>query len=68
MKKLKTIKEWLSEIPDEKIRKAAFKNLDKEDELEMIPSLSLAIAGAFTWSKSPEGNAYWVKFYSTLPR
>jgi hypothetical protein len=58
---MKTIEEWLDELPKSK-RQAAINNiLDQQpDALEFkVDSLGEAIASGFKWDATPEGVEYW---------
>jgi hypothetical protein len=55
---MKTIKEWLNELPED-IKVRAIKNT--EDDILNAPALSLevVICGAFQWYGTPEGVEFW---------
>lgn len=55
---MKTIKEWLEELP-EPHRSRALNNADKRDFNVEYNSMRKTILGSFVWSKSPEGLDYW---------
>lgn len=58
---IKTVREWLMELPDG-VRDKAIKNAESEEEPSLdLHEVSLAgsILGSFTWSSSPEGQLYW---------
>lgn len=61
---MKTIKEWFESIEDETIREKALANLI--NDMSEIPekSLSEALVGSFSWTKSPEGFNYWYSVYN----
>lgn len=52
---MKTIKQWLEELP-EPYRTQALENYERK---QMSHSLSLALASAFHWHYTPEGWNYW---------
>lgn len=61
----KTIKEWLSELP-EGIREKALNNADT-GMLDMFSaSAHEALSVAFIWESSPEGTHYWKSVHSTI--
>lgn len=57
---MKTIKEWLSELP-EPYRGQALANYDPlfAGVSRQVPDLSTAISSAFEWNKTTEGIDYW---------
>lgn len=58
---MKTIKEWLNELP-EPIRGKAFNNVPECGTVVWeIPATSMydAIVGAFIWKDTPQGYDYW---------
>lgn len=55
---MKTIQEWLQELP-EPYRSKALKNANPCNIRLERPSLALAIRAAFIWEDSPEGAEYW---------
>jgi hypothetical protein len=62
---MKTIREWLNELPEDVRDKAIANTL--EDMLNMkAKSLSSALMNAFNWGKSPEKSEFWVKIYNSL--
>jgi hypothetical protein len=68
---MKTIREWLESIADDKIREAAIHNMGQapistENTLEV--SLERAISGAFIWRKSTEGLDYWMDIHEQVCR
>ena len=71
---MKTIKEWLNEIPEPEIREAALRNMDIEKErwygdpieLRERETLSRAICCAFTWEDTPEGHDFWQDYENKL--
>lgn len=68
---MKTLKEWLEELPTE-VKEKALNNVYK---LNINPELALryreeslksAIMGAFIWMETEEGNDYWYNIYKEL--
>lgn len=66
---MKTIKEWLEELP-EPYRTQAIDNMNQATErhglrVDLIEeeSLSKALCGAFSWALSKEGASYWSYLY-----
>lgn len=61
---MKTIKEWLNELP-ESIRREAFNNEPKHISTVVweTPSTSMydAIMGAFVWKDTLQGHDYWAR-------
>ena len=57
----KTIKEWLSELP-EPYRTKAIENC-KASERVRPSSLKEALCGAFSWLDTPQGYDYWAEVY-----
>ena len=62
---MKTIEEWLRELPIE-YRDKALANLRLEKSYLLRRTLSIAILGAFLWSESPEGFDFWRKVYNQI--
>ena len=62
---MKTIKEWLEELP-EPYRTRAIENTGEKRLSMYAVSLPEAIAGAFAWIDSPQGDIYWIDVYRTL--
>lgn len=60
MSEIKTIKEWLSELP-EPARSQALENMRPVLENKHESCLSFALLNAFSWVNSPEGWSYWHK-------
>ena len=54
----KTIKEWLSELPDG-YRERALVNTDEDAMENKEESMDNAIAAAFFWNSSHEGHKFW---------
>lgn len=63
---MKTIKEWLNEIPEPEIREAALRNMDLEYKDVERDCLSDAIHASFSWGSSIEGVDFWRDFYNNL--
>jgi len=55
---MKTIKEWLQELPEELGEKALGYTHEELLDIE-ISSLRGALYGAFAWEETPEGHTYW---------
>lgn len=55
---MKTIEEWLKELP-EPYRSAAIRNCEEEYKRDTSSSLGQAITLAFNWHDSPEGDTFW---------
>ena len=62
---MKTIKEWLNDLPEE-VREKALRNARKDSLDVKRISFKKALAGAFIWYKSPEGHKYWNEIYLSL--
>lgn len=62
---MKTIKEWLEELP-EPYRSQALKNVHKHLLTAKDESLSEALNGAFTWKNTPQGHDYWMDLRDKL--
>lgn len=58
MSEIKTIKEWLSELP-EPTRSQALENMNPLLENKREGCLWGALTGAFNWEDSPQGHSYW---------
>lgn len=58
----KTIREWLSELPEPE-RTQALENMMNDLGCVEMPSMSGAIKTAFRWAMSPEGMNYWNEIY-----
>lgn len=56
---MKTVKQYLKEIPDRSIRKKALRNLDAVNADDEANSLQNAISKAFIYKDTPEGEDYW---------
>lgn len=61
-KEVKTIEEWLCQLPPE-IRNKAIANTTITDLKKQVSSLDKAIIDAFTWDITPEGENYWDEIY-----
>jgi len=59
----KTIKEWLSELPDG-YRERALANTDKDMAKDMEASMSSALVTGFNWREKSEGFAFWASVHS----
>jgi hypothetical protein len=65
---LKTIREWLGDLP-EPHRAKALKNLDTIPDSwpdKYVENMELALIEAFCWECSPEGDGYWEAVYQNL--
>jgi hypothetical protein len=63
---MKTIQEWLNELPED-VRDKAIANTDKDLlEINLYNRLSHALEGAFVWALTPEGWDYWDKIHDSL--
>lgn len=62
---MKTIKDWLEELPEGIKEKALlnYKASPQNKEKEVVGSLSAAISGAFVWIDTPEGHEFWENLY-----
>jgi hypothetical protein len=60
----KTIKEWFLSIEDPEIRNRALNNMNPERSNKIKGSLRGALAHAFLWSESNEGESFWDKIYA----
>lgn len=56
---MKTIEEWLMELP-EPHRTKAFNNLKPERRYLECKSTESALIEAFSWNSSIEGKRYWI--------
>lgn len=61
---MKTIKEWLNDLPEPYKSKALFNFYTYQDKLGIeitskVSGLPAAINSAFSWADSPEGAKYW---------
>lgn len=61
----KIIKQWLEELP-EPARSKAIKNTPLVDLKKKVDCLSDAVAEAFNWHESPEGQDYWDELWLSL--
>lgn len=59
---MKTIKEWLEELPDG-YRERALENLNPNVASDLVYSIGDAISGAFIWDCSQEGEDFWSDVY-----
>jgi len=61
---MKTIREWLSELPEEIAKEAIEETIRLSDEIHLSVkdySLKEALLGMFCWDKSKKGNDYWLE-------
>lgn len=63
---MKTIKQYLEEIPDPEIRDLALKNMYQEYAGEWSTSLPAALKRAFLFCRSAEGYDYWIMVHNSL--
>ena len=62
---MKTIRQWLSELP-EPYRTQSLDNLPSKSNIEKVSSMQAALINGFEWDKSPQGTQYWVKLVKSL--
>lgn len=62
---MKTVKQWLEELPEE-YREKALKNAYPEMLNYQFESQEQALPNSFGWSYSPEGFDYWNNLYESL--
>jgi hypothetical protein len=63
---MKTIREWLNELPED-VRDKAIANTSEELlKFEESEDLRDALLAAFIWMPSNEGFDYWFKIYTLL--
>jgi hypothetical protein len=65
---MKTIREWLNELPDE-IRDRAIRNGENDIPCtldETASNMPNALWRAFTWSDTPELGVFWAEWYKWL--
>ena len=62
---MKTIKEWLEELP-EPYRKKSINNTPKKVLEVYKQSLEKALLASFVWNNSKEGHDYWVFVFESL--
>lgn len=62
---MKTIREWLSELP-EPYKGQALANMDPLEAEKEREDITSALDLAFVWAKSPEGWGYWHAYYTEL--
>lgn len=65
---MKTIRQWLEELP-EPYRTQALENIRVKEVLG-LPELSFEVAlrSAFTWDATPQGYDYWLAVFDNPPR
>lgn len=63
---IKTIKEYLQEIPSQEHREKALANLDSEKTNDLSRSVEHALYAGFSWYRSPEGIQYWNDYHKQL--
>lgn len=67
---MKTIKDWLQELPED-IKEKALLNYSTEDpskEDDNYDLMSEALFCAFVWSGTPEGHDFWENLYHSYVR
>jgi hypothetical protein len=66
---MKTIREWLNELPED-VRSKAVENVNAMMSgvtmEKLTPTVKRAISSAFPWMPSNEGFDYWFKIYTSL--
>lgn len=62
---MKTIKEWLEELP-EPYRTQSINNTPKKVLEVYKQSLEKALLASFVWKNSKEGHGYWVFVFESL--
>ena len=65
---MKTIKEWLKELP-EPYRSEAIENTDSSRlvyKTSMVKDTATALKTAFAWNETKEGFVYWMELYYIL--
>lgn len=62
MSKMKTVREWLNELPDG-YRERALANYDDAYPAPQ-PNIYEGLGMAFDWKSSPEGEEFWEKVYN----
>jgi hypothetical protein len=63
---MKTVKQYLQEIPDPVIRDQALQYCYQEYAGERCTDLPAAVARAFLWFQTPEKFKYWYQVYKDL--
>ena len=65
---MKTIRQWLEELPDP-YRTQALENIRVKEVLD-LPELSFSVAlrSAFTWDATPQGYDYWSAVLANPPK
>lgn len=64
---MKTIKEWLNELPSPH-RGQAFQNAKKGKLPLLCKNVLEALEDAFIWDDTKEGHIYWSEFHSRIKR
>lgn len=62
---MKTIEEWLNELPEPERALALF-NLNPKKQQIKTDDLSIALDHAFDWDGTPEGYHYWDEIYERV--
>lgn len=60
---MKTVKDFIETIKDDKIRQAALNNLTRPNM--QAADLNAALFYGFDWSSTPEGYEYWFTIYTS---
>lgn len=61
--KTKKVIEWLKLIADKEIRYRALVNLQMDRAEDQVRSVEQAIDRGFTWSRTSEGDEYWMNVH-----
>lgn len=62
----KTIHQWILTIEDHNIRRAILMRATQESLADSADTLYEAMSGAFDWSETKEGFAYWANIADDL--
>lgn len=65
MSELKTVRQWLEELP-EPHKPKALDNLNECADFKECACIQGALMHAFIWRESPEGLDYWSDVYKSL--
>ncbi len=63
---MKTIKQYLQELPDCRTKERALQNMWNDYAGEWSPGLAAAIKRAFLWHRTPEGYEYWKAVHQAI--
>lgn len=64
----KTVLQWLNELPEGEVKTKALRNMWKDNQHDMRPTLCSALWTAFNWIRSPEGYEYWKAIFDDLKK